>query len=80
MDDFERFFFFIIWFWKKEKYLEFFLTDTLFLHILLFQNILSIFFLFWEKNLRYFSRGGVEPLPPPLADADAKNNFFYVLP
>ena len=42
---------------------------------------LSIFFLFWEKNLHFLAARGGGSTPPPLADVSAKNaRFFYVLP
>ena len=63
----------------KEKFQNFqFLTDNLaknqqhILHILIFQNILSIFFIL-RKKIGFFSGGG----SIPLADADAKNTSFY---
>ena len=48
---------------------------NIFLHILLIQNILSIF-LYFEKKRAFLSGRGVDP-PPSLADATAKNAFFY---
>ena len=69
----------------KEKYLEkyqYFLTDTLakmsqnIFHILLFQNILSIFFILRKKNLHLLAAGGL----PPLVDASAKNAIFLRVP
>ena len=63
-----------------ERYWENVLTDTLakcnkiFLHILLFKNILR-FFLILRKNLHFLAAGGGVD-PPPLADASAKNAIF----
>ena len=52
-------------------------VHKIFLHIVSFQNILSIFFIFWKKSCIFYWRG-IDP-PPPLADA--KNaSFFEVLP
>ena len=46
------------------------LADTLtkifeiYLHILAFHNIISIFYFFPNKNLHFLSRGGCPPIPP----------------
>ena len=63
----------------QENIFEIFLTNTLAkmsqnMHFLLYQNILSIFFLFLEKTKLYFLAAGVNP--PPLADASTKNASF----
>ena len=69
MDDFER---------KKNLGSIKCLTDSfsnkyIYLHILLFQTILSIFF-YLRKKLAFFSGEG--STPPPLADTSAKNASF----
>ena len=49
--------------------------QKIFLHIRLFQNILSILFYF-EKKKNFSGVGG--GYPPPLADASAKNASFFI--